>query len=69
MKFSNLTKSEDGNVVKVDLEMSDQENQFFLSVAFNHLLSNGLISLNEQTGQVEAVVNESEKAKIENPSH
>lgn len=57
MKFSNLVKSEDGKVVKVDLEMTDQENQFFLSVAFNQLLSNGLIRLNEETFNVDRVDN------------
>ena len=56
MKFSNLVKTEDGKIVTVDLEMSDQENQFFLGVAFNTLLTQGLIKLNEQTSTVDSTV-------------
>ena len=53
MKFSGLKKSADGKMVDVHLDMTDEENQFFVSVGFNTLLSAGLIRLNEKTNVVE----------------
>ena len=48
MKINNLKKNEEGKVVDLDIELSDEENAFFIGFAFNVLLSQGLLRIDEK---------------------
>ena len=48
MKINKLEKDETGKVVNIDIEMSDEESAFFIGFAFNNLMQQGIIRINEQ---------------------
>ena len=49
MKIDKLVKSENGEVVDISINMSNEENAFFVAFAFNHLMKQGLLRINEET--------------------
>ena len=55
MKINNLKKNEEGKVVDLDIELSDAENAFFIGFAFNVLLSQGLLRIDEKKQEAEFV--------------
>lgn len=46
MKFKNIQYSEDGTSVNFDVEATADETAFLVNHAVNHLLTSGLIALN-----------------------
>lgn len=64
MKFTNLVKSEDGKIINVNLELSAEENAFFISFAFNSLLTQGFLRLNEVSQNVEIARISDERANV-----
>ena len=63
MKFTDLVKSEDGKIVNINLELTDEENAYFIAFAFNMLMTQGSIRLNEMTKVVEFKDGEASKGK------
>ena len=55
MKITKLDRLEDGTIVNINIDMSNEENAFFVAFAFNHLLKQGLISINEQGNEASFV--------------
>ena len=55
MKIDKLVKSENGEVVDISINMSNEENAFFVAFAFNHLMKQGLLRINEENNDVELV--------------
>ena len=47
MKINKLEKDETGKVVNIDIEMSDEESAFFIGFAFNSLMQQGILRINE----------------------
>ena len=55
MKINKLEKLEDGTIVDINISMTDAENAFFVAFAFNHLMKQGLLRINEETQDVEVI--------------
>jgi len=68
LKIKKLSKNAEGGIVDLDVEMTDQENAFFVGVALNMLLSQGLLRLNEEANSMEFNGAISEPDPNENPS-
>ena len=47
MKINKLEKNETGKIINIDVEMSDQESAFFIGFAFNTLMKQGILRINE----------------------
>lgn len=48
MKINSLVKNDKGDVVSLDMSMTNEENAFFLAFAFNTLMREGLIHISEK---------------------
>ena len=55
MKINKLERREDGTIVDINIDMSNEENAFFVAFAFNHLMKQGLLRINEENNDVELV--------------
>ena len=49
MKITKLDRTEDGTIVNVNIDMTNDENAFFVAFAFNHLMKQGLLRIDEQS--------------------
>ena len=55
MKINKLERREDGTIVDINIDMSNEENAFFVAFAFNHLMKQGLLRINEENNDVELI--------------
>lgn len=52
MKIVNLTRSEDGTVTSLDMDLTDEEAKYFIALSFNILLQKGLLAIDAETKNV-----------------
>lgn len=55
MRINKLERREDGTIVDINIDMSNEENAFFVAFAFNHLMKQGLLRINEENQDVELI--------------
>ena len=58
MKITKLDRTEDGTIVNINIDLTNEENAFFVAFAFNHLMKQGLLRINEENNDVEIVAPE-----------
>ena len=67
MKINKLEKNKEDAVIDLDIELSDEENAFFIGFAFNVLMSQGLLRIDEKK-QEATLVSQDEKPDTVIPS-
>ena len=49
MKITKLDRAEDGTIININIDMTNEENAFFVAFAFNHLMKQGLLRIDEES--------------------